>query len=101
MHLLQTLNQISTSFIVKIINLMKFSFYFWSAIFFLRRKLPSIQPDHHAPLPNPPQNSNFANFGLIWMKLGLEVKSGQQSSSPELFFDSTPLTPQSPYPIPP
>ena len=27
------------------------------------------------------------------MKLGVEVKNGQQSSNPELFFDSTPLTP--------
>ena len=27
------------------------------------------------------------------MKLGVEVKNGQQSSNPELLFDSTPLTP--------
>ena len=50
---------------------------------------------------NQPQYTNFANFGPIWMKLGVEVKNGQQSSNPELFFDSTHLTPPTTLPIPP
>ena len=33
-------------------------------------------------LPNPPQSTNFAYFGPIWMKLGVEVKNGQQRSNP-------------------
>ena len=56
-------------------------------------------PNHPTPLP---KNTNFASFGLIWIKLGVEVNNGQQCSNPELFFDLTPLTQtQPPYPIPP
>ena len=62
-----------------------------SKIFFLVQ--PPQPPPPPYPLCNPPQWTNFANFGPIWMKLGVEVKNGQQSSNPEWFFDSTPLTP--------
>ena len=50
-------------------------------------------PQPPYPLCNPPQHTNFANFDPIWMKLGVEVENGQQSSNPELFFNLTPLTP--------
>ena len=36
--------------------------------------------------PNPPLSTNFANFGPIWMKLGVLVKNGMQSSKPEKLF---------------
>ena len=49
---------------------------------------PPNHPNHPTPYPpNLPQNTNFANFGPICMKLGVEVKKGQQSSKPVLFFD--------------
>ena len=41
---------------------------------------PTVSTPHP---PNPPQSTNFANFGLIWMKLGVAVKNGKQSLSPE------------------
>ena len=34
---------------------------------------------------DPPQNSNFANFGPILMKFGVEVSSGEHSFDSELF----------------
>ena len=39
--------------------------------FFLIRPPQPPQPPY--PLCNPPQYTNFANFGPIWMKLGVEV----------------------------
>ena len=45
----------------------------------------SNHPNSSNLYPHPPyplQNANFANFGLIWIKLGVEVKNGQQTSSP-------------------
>ena len=33
--------------------------------------------------PYSPQNTDFANFGPIWMKLAVEVKNGEQSSNLE------------------
>ena len=48
---------------------------------------PPNHPNHPTPYPsNLPQKNNFANFGLIWMKFGVEVKNGQQMSNPELLF---------------
>ena len=67
--------------------------------FFLIRPPQPPQPPY--PLCNPPQYTNFANFGPIWMKLCVEVKNGQQSSNPELFFYLTPSKPPNqptPYP---
>ena len=51
---------------------------------------PPQPPQPPYPLRNPPQYTNFANFGPIWMKLCVEVKNGQRSSYPELFFWSDP-----------
>ena len=64
--------------------------------FFLIRPPQPPQPPY--PLRNPPQYTNFANFGPIWMKLGVEVKNGQQSSNPEWFFDLNPPNHPTPYP---
>ena len=36
-------------------------------------------PQPPYPLRNPPCYTNFANFGPIWMKLGVKVKNGEQS----------------------
>ena len=42
--------------------------------------------------PNPLQSANFADFGPIWMKLGMEVKNDklnlklEPSSNPEFIF---------------
>ena len=43
-------------------------------------------PQPPYPLRNPPQYTNFANFGPIWMKLGVEVINGEQSSKLEKVF---------------
>ena len=40
---------------------------------------PRPPPTRYPHPPNPLQSANFANFGLIWMKLGVEVKNGEQS----------------------
>ena len=36
-------------------------------------------PTPFAQPPNPPQNTNFANYCPICMKFGVEVKNGEQS----------------------
>ena len=44
----------------------------------------SPQPLYPHPT-NPPQSTNIADFGPIWMKVGVELKNGEQSSKPENF----------------
>ena len=53
------------------------------------------QPNNPTHYPsNPPQNTNFANFGLIWMKLCVEVRNGEQSLNPKMcFFSNRPNHP--------
>ena len=42
----------------------------------------SYPPTPYPHPPNPLQSANFADFGPIWMKLRVEVKSGKQTSNP-------------------
>ena len=51
-----------------------------SRIIFLNR--PSKPPYSLDPL----KNTNFANFGPIWIKLGVKVKNGEENSNPEFIF---------------
>ena len=46
--------------------------------------LPVNHPNHSTFIPNPPQYTNFLKFGLILLKLGVEVKIGEQSLNPSV-----------------
>ena len=60
---------------------------------------PPNPPNHPTPYPpDPLQNTNFANFGPIWMKIGVDDINGEQSSKQEIFL----IQPSQPtYPLPP
>ena len=61
-----------------------------------------ITPTTLPPVPlTYPKTLIFANIGPIWMKLSVEVKSGQQISNSELLFWSNPPNhPNHPTPYP-
>ena len=56
-----------------------------------------VLPGWAIPCPDSPQITNFANFGPKWMKIGLHVINGEQSSKLEkvFWFDH-----DHPYPLP-
>ena len=58
-----------------------------------------VTPTSWPPPPNLPQNTNFANFGPIWMKLGKSRMESKAHNQRNFFGPSTP-TPLPPPPTP-